>query len=69
MTPSGIEPATFRFVPQHLNHYATAVPIKIIITIISKVSHYYLVSLLLLKGYETQTFEKWKWISHYLPPK
>jgi len=27
MTPSGIEPATFRFVTQHLNHCATAVPI------------------------------------------
>jgi len=26
MTPPGIEPATFRFVAQHLNHYATAVP-------------------------------------------
>ena len=26
MTPSGIEPATFRFVEQHLNHCATAVP-------------------------------------------
>jgi len=26
MTPSGIEPATFRFVAQHLNHWATAVP-------------------------------------------
>jgi len=25
MTPSGIEPATFRFVTQHLNHCATAV--------------------------------------------
>ena len=24
MTPSGIEPATFRFVAQHLNHCATA---------------------------------------------
>ena len=24
MTPSGIEPATFRFVTQHLNHCATA---------------------------------------------
>jgi len=23
LTPSGIEPATFRFVTQHLNHYAT----------------------------------------------
>ena len=26
MTPSGIEPATFRFVAQHLTHCATAVP-------------------------------------------
>ena len=26
MTPSVIEPATFRFVAQHLNHCATAVP-------------------------------------------
>ena len=25
MTPSGIEPATFRFVTQHLNHCATKV--------------------------------------------
>jgi len=25
MTPAGIEPATFRFVAQHLNHCATAV--------------------------------------------
>ena len=28
MTPAGIEPATFRFVAQHLNHCATAVPIQ-----------------------------------------
>ena len=26
MTSSGIEPATFRFVAQHLNHSATSVP-------------------------------------------
>jgi len=24
MTPAGIRPATFRFVAQHLNHFATA---------------------------------------------
>jgi len=27
LTQPGIEPATFRFVAQHLNHCATAVPI------------------------------------------
>jgi len=27
MTPAGVEPATFRFVAQHLNHCATAVPV------------------------------------------
>ena len=26
LTPAGILPATFRFVAQHLNHCATAVP-------------------------------------------
>jgi len=26
MTPAAIEPTTFRFVVQHLNHYATVVP-------------------------------------------
>ena len=31
MTPAGIEPATFRFVAQHLNHCATAVPTGYII--------------------------------------
>ena len=30
MTPAGIEPATFRFVAQHLNHCATAVPKKLV---------------------------------------
>jgi len=26
MTPAGIEPETFRFVEEHLNHWTTAVP-------------------------------------------
>ena len=29
MTPAGVEPATFRFVAQYLNHCATAVPVLI----------------------------------------
>ena len=29
LKPAGIEPTTFRFVVQHLNHCATAVPILI----------------------------------------
>jgi len=29
MTPAGIEPATFRFLARHLNHCATAVPLKL----------------------------------------
>ena len=32
VTPFGIEPATFRFVAQHLNHCVTAVPIHNIFT-------------------------------------
>jgi len=30
VTPAGIEPAAFRFVAQHLNHCATAVPLDIV---------------------------------------
>jgi len=33
ITPSGIEPATFRFVAQHLNHCATAVPVYIYVCV------------------------------------
>ena len=35
-TPSGIEPLTFRFVAQHLNHCATAVPINVTYASINK---------------------------------
>jgi len=31
LTPAGIEPATFRFVAQHLNHCATVVPIHYLV--------------------------------------
>ena len=31
LTPAGIEPATFRFVAQHLNHCATAVPREVVL--------------------------------------
>ena len=44
MTPAGIEPATFRFVVQHLNHCAKAVPslnyIKLYYTIYIYVLNY-----------------------------
>ena len=40
MTPAGIEAATFRFVAQHLNHYATAAPLYIYIY--NKVKHNYI---------------------------
>jgi len=33
MTSAGIEPATFRFVAQHLNHCATAIPIQVSINL------------------------------------
>ena len=34
LTPAGIEPATFRFVAQHLNHCATAQPpVQVIILV------------------------------------
>ena len=36
VTPSGIEPATFRFVAQHLNHCATAVPICVVVDTINE---------------------------------
>jgi len=29
LTPAGIEPATFRFVAQHLNHCASTVPLPV----------------------------------------
>ena len=45
MTPAGIEPATFRFVAQHFNHCATAVPkttadVKLLLSIINVAQHH-----------------------------
>jgi len=34
LTPTGIEPATFRFVTQHLNHCATAVPLLLLLLLL-----------------------------------
>ena len=34
MTLAGIEPATFRFVKQHVNHRATAVPFCLVVLMI-----------------------------------
>jgi len=48
VTPSGIEPATFRFVAQHLKHYATAVPS--ILNVATKHAHWTLF-LFWLTGY------------------
>jgi len=40
LTPSGIEPATFRFVSQHLNHCATAVPMHSLFLLLICHLHY-----------------------------
>jgi len=39
MTPSGIEPVTFRFVAQHLNYCATAVPFLKLVQTLNKLLH------------------------------
>jgi hypothetical protein len=36
MTPSGIEPAAFRFVTQYLNHCATAIPLLVAAVVVAK---------------------------------
>ena len=60
MTPVGIEPVTFRFVTQHLNHCATAVPrIKDV-----KVRNHYtgLDTLLAFQEFQaTKIGINWKW--------
>jgi len=54
MTPSGIEPANFRFVAQRLNHWATAVPFSYVITLINSIHD-------LLMG--TWIQDSWMWSS------
>ena len=51
MTPVGIEPATFQFVAQHLNHCATAVPTQykysiVIVCICNRMLQYKVVTLI-----------------------
>jgi len=57
MTPAGIEPANLRFVAQHLNHWATAVPMN---TIVHLLFHYTiamrLISIFSHHGYGTFSF-------------
>jgi hypothetical protein len=36
VTPSGIEPATFRFVAQYLNYYTTAYPARAVESMINR---------------------------------
>jgi len=49
LTPAGIEPATFRFVAQHLNHGATAVPyIRVYIYIYIYIYIYLIFSFIIL---------------------
>jgi len=41
MTPSGIEPATFGFLAQHLNQCATAVPLNTTMAVLRRNSNRY----------------------------
>jgi len=69
LTPAEIEPATYRFVAQHLNHYATTVPaIPIVLhTIINigRVSETQLMNILLLRSY-IYTIAYLKSMSNYM---
>jgi hypothetical protein len=61
MTPSAIEPATFRFVAQHLNHCATAVPngiryLKILVNVTPGITMEYRVSYTEI-GYQLTQFD------------
>jgi len=52
--PSGIEPTTFRFVAQHLNHCATAVPIKRLVFL----------SIFIVIVFSPQFVEKYSYLLH-----
>jgi len=59
MTPAGIEPATFRFVAQHLSHCAAAVP---------RVLYYSLYILVLYEGMWPLSLQcVWVWFTIVLP--
>jgi len=57
LTLAGIEPATFRFVAQHLNHCATAIPITVeyLIQISLKLQRYHTDSMS-VSAYYSNTF-------------
>ena len=62
MTLAAIEPATFRFVAQHLNHCATAVPICHISGILNTSSSCY--SLCQLTNIQTHSTKDKRFICH-----
>jgi len=60
VTPAWIEPATFRFVAQHLNHCATAVPF-----ILRKYQNFFLRYILLLWFFRSLLLQYWPFLSQY----
>ena len=58
MTPSGIKPATFRFVAQYLNHCATAVPCLTYIVLV------FYARVVLNRTREGKTILKWTFSTH-----
>ena len=67
VTPSGIEPATIRYVAQHLNHCATAVPLYFYKQILIFINKWVVICWYDIK-YRRQVFPfKAKWLLH-MPP-
>jgi len=65
MTPARIELATFRFVIQHLNHCATAVPLQLCIFYNCGMFHTYKVPFLPRIFVQIKCFEVMIWYIYY----